>query len=175
LSWQPQDLRNVALVGHRGVGKTSLNEALLHTAGAIKALGSVDAGTAVADYEEQERERKISISPVLCHLEHRDTKVNLVDCPGYSEFYVDALYGLWATENALLVLDAAAGVEVHTIKMYDAARQMNVRAIGVVNKLDNALRQGVDGRGPGGAGARRHGRPGGRGARAAHRRGRRHR
>ena len=137
MSWQPQDLRNVALVGHRGVGKTSLNEALLHAAGAIKALGSVDAGTAVADYEEQERERKISISPVLCHLEHRNAKVNLVDCPGYSEFYVDALYGLWATENALLVMDAAAGVEVHTIKMYDAARQMNVRAIGVVNKLDN--------------------------------------
>jgi len=137
LSWQPQDLRNVALVGHRGVGKTSLTEAMLHVGGALNQLGSVDSGTAVADFEEQERERKISISPALCHVEHRQSKINLVDCPGYSEFYVDALYGLWATDNTLLVLDAAAGVEVHTIKMYDAARELGVRVIGVVNKLDN--------------------------------------
>ncbi|MGD9495934.1 MAG: elongation factor G [Armatimonadota bacterium] len=137
MSWQPHELRNVALIGHRGVGKTSLNEALLHVAGAINQLGSVDSGTAVADFEEQERERKISISPALCHLQYRHTKVNLVDCPGYSEFYADALYGLWAADNALLVLDAAAGVEVHTIKMYDAAREAGVGIIGVVNKLDN--------------------------------------
>ena len=136
MSWQPKDLRNVAIVGHRGVGKTSLNEALLHAAGVIAQLGSVDAGTAVADYEDQERERKISISPALCHVEHRNAKINLIDCPGYSEFYVDALYGLWAVENALLTVGAVAGVEVHTIKMYDAARQMGVRLIGVVNKLD---------------------------------------
>ncbi len=136
MSWQPQRLRNIALVGHRGVGKTSLTEAMLHTAGAIPQLGSVDDGTAVADYDEQERARKMSISPTLCHLEHGGTKLNLVDTPGYSEFYVDALYGLWAVENALLVLDAAAGVEVHTIKMYDAAREMGARVIGVVNKLD---------------------------------------
>ncbi|MGI5817417.1 MAG: elongation factor G [Armatimonadota bacterium] len=136
MSWQPKDLRNVALVGHRGVGKTSLNEAMLFAAGAIKQFGSVDAGTATADYEEQERERKISISPALCHVEHRGGKINLVDCPGYSEFYVDALYGLWAVENALLTVNAVAGVEVHTIKMYDAAREKGVRVIGVVNKLD---------------------------------------
>jgi len=136
VSWQPENLRNVAIIGHRGVGKTSLNEALLHTAGAINQLGSVDTGTATADFEEQERERKISISPALCHFEHRNSKVNLIDCPGYSEFYVDALYGLWAVDNALLTISAVAGVEVHTIKMYDAARQMGVRLIGVVNKLD---------------------------------------
>lgn len=136
MSWQPEDLRNFALVGHRGVGKTSLNEALLFEAGAVKQFGSVDDGTATADYEEQERERKISISPTLCHFEHRGSKVNLVDCPGYSEFYVDALYGLWAVDNALLTLNAVAGVEVHTIKMYDVAREMGVRLIGVVNKLD---------------------------------------
>jgi len=137
VSWQPKDLRNVALVGHRGVGKTSLNEAMLHTAGAINQLGSVDAGTAVTDFEEQERERHISISPALCHLEHGGAKINLIDCPGYSEFYVDALYGLWAVENALLTVDAVAGVEVQTIKMYEAAREMGVRVIAVVNKLDS--------------------------------------
>lgn len=136
MSWQPKDLRNVALVGHRGVGKTSLNEAMLHQAGAVKQFGSVDDGTATADYEEQERERKISISPALCHFEHKGGKVNLIDCPGYSEFSVDALYGLWAVDNALLTLGGVAGVEVHTIKMYEAAREMGVRLIGVVNKLD---------------------------------------
>ena len=136
MSWQPEDLRNVALVGHRGVGKTSLNEAMLFAAGEVNQFGSVDNGTAVADYEDQERERKISISPALCHFEHAKGKINLIDCPGYSEFYVDALYGLWAVDNALLTLSAVAGVEVHTIKMYEVARQMGVRLIGVVNKLD---------------------------------------
>jgi len=136
VSWQPEDLRNVALVGHRGVGKTSLNEAMLFAAGEVNQFGSVDNGTAVADYEDQERERKISISPALCHFEHAKGKINLIDCPGYSEFYVDALYGLWAVDNALLTLSAVAGVEVHTIKMYEVARQMGVRLIGVVNKLD---------------------------------------
>ncbi len=136
MSWEPQNLRNLALVGHRGVGKTSLNEALLFQAGAIEQFGSVDDGTATADYEEQERERQISISPALCHFEHDSAKVNIVDCPGYAEFYVDALYGLWAVENALLTVGAVAGVEVHTIKMYEAARDMGVRLIGVVNKMD---------------------------------------
>ncbi len=143
MSWQPEDLRNIALVGHRGVGKTSLNEAMLHVSGAVQQLGSVDDGTAVADFEEQERERNISISPALCHVEHGGSKINIIDCPGYSEFYVDALYGLWAVENALLVMDAAAGVEVHTIKMYEAARDTGVSVIGVVNKL-NAERADFD-------------------------------
>jgi elongation factor G len=133
---QPQDLRNLGLVGHRGVGKTSLNEALLHTAGAIDQLGSVDNGTAVADFEPEEQERNISITAALCHCEHNGVKLNLLDTPGYSEFFVDALYCLWVVENALLVLDAASGVEVHTIKMYDAARSMGVPVIGVVNKMD---------------------------------------
>ena len=136
MSWQPKDLRNIALVGHRGVGKTSLNEAMLHTAGVTSQLGSVDNGTAVSDFEEQERERHMSISPALCHVEHRGAKINIIDCPGYSEFYVDALYGLWAAENAILTIAAVAGVEVHTIKMYEAAREAGASVIGVVNKLD---------------------------------------
>jgi len=135
-NWQPQNLRNLALIGHRGVGKTSLNEALLHTAGAVKQLGSVDEGTSVADREPEELERNISITPALCHCEHKGVKLNLLDTPGYSEFYGEAVYALWVVENALLVLDAASGVEVHTIKMYETARNMGVPAIGVVNKID---------------------------------------
>lgn len=131
-----QDLRNVALIGHRGVGKTSLTESLLHTAGAVSHLGSVDRGTTVSDHGAEEKERHISISTSLCHCEHGGCKLNLLDTPGYSEFYVDALYGLWVADSALLVLDAASGVEVHTIKMYEAARAAGVGIIGVINKLD---------------------------------------
>ena len=78
---------------------------MLHVGGAINQLGSVDHGTAVTDFEEQERERRSrSRGTVPCRAPRQ---INTVDCPGYSEFYVDALYGLWATDNALLVLDAA--------------------------------------------------------------------
>ncbi len=135
-NWQPQNLRNLALVGHRGVGKTSLNEALLHVSGATDQLGSVDEGTSVADYEPEERERHISITPALCQCEHDGVKLNLLDTPGYSEFYGEAVYALWVVENALLVLDAASGVEVHTIKMYETARSMGIPTIAVVNKMD---------------------------------------
>ncbi len=134
--WQPQELRSIALVGHRGVGKTSLNEALLHAAGATDELGSVDKGTSIADCEPEEQERNISVTAALSHCEHDGVKVNLLDTPGYAEFFVEGLYCLWVVENALLVLDAASGVEVHTIKMCDAARAAGVPVIGVVNKMD---------------------------------------
>ena len=134
--WQTENLRNVAVVGHRGVGKTSLTEAMLHSAGAIAHLGSVDKGNTVTDHGAEEKERHISISSALCHCEHRGCKLNLLDAPGYSEFYVEALYCLWVADVALLVLDAASGVEVHTIKMYEAAREAGVGVIGVINKLD---------------------------------------
>ncbi len=134
--WQTENLRNIALVGHRGPGKTSLTEALLHCAGAIGQLGSVDAGSTVSDVDEEEKERGLSITSALCHCEHQGKKLNILDTPGYSEFYVDALYCLWVADTALLVMDAAAGVEVHTIKMYEAARDAGVGIIGVINKLD---------------------------------------
>jgi len=135
-NWQTENLRNIALVGHRGAGKTSLTEALLHCAGAISQLGSVDAGGTVSDTDEEEKERGLSITSALCHCEHDGKKINVLDTPGYSEFYVDALYCLWVADTALLVMDAAAGVEVHTIKMYEVARDAGVGIIGVINKLD---------------------------------------
>jgi elongation factor G len=135
-NWQTENLRNIALVGHRGTGKTSLTESLLHCAGAIGQLGSVDAGGTVSDVDEEEKERGLSITSALCHCEHDGKKINILDTPGYSEFYVDALYCLWVADTALLVMDAAAGVEVHTIKMYEAARDAGVGIVGVINKLD---------------------------------------
>ncbi len=134
--WPTHNLRNLALVGHRGVGKTSLTEAMLNAGGAITQLGSVDDGTTVTDNTPEEQERNISVSSSLAYCERGACKLNLVDTPGYSEFYVEALYGLWVTDTALLVMDAASGVEVHTIKMYEAAREAGKGLIGIVNKLD---------------------------------------
>lgn len=135
-NWQTENLRNIALIGHRGAGKTSLTEGLLHCGGAISQLGVVDAGSTVSDIDEEEKERGLSITSALCHCERQGKKINILDTPGYSEFYVDALYCLWVADTALLVMDAAAGVEVHTIKMYEAARDAGVGVIGVINKLD---------------------------------------
>ncbi|MGQ9732792.1 MAG: elongation factor G [Candidatus Zipacnadales bacterium] len=131
-------IRNVTIISHSGAGKTTLNEALLFTAGAVKRLGRVDEGNAVADYEPEEIERKISIVPALCHCVWENTRINLVDTPGYADFIADAIYSLWVTEAALLVVDAVAGVEVHTEKMYATARTLGKPVVAVVNKMDKA-------------------------------------
>jgi elongation factor G len=129
-------IRNVAIISHSGAGKTTLNEALLYSAGAVSRLGRVDDGHAVGDYEPEEVARKISIVPALCHCEWRGVKVNLIDTPGYADFIADVIYSLWVTESALLVVDGVAGVEVHTEKVYSTARQMGRPMIAVVNKMD---------------------------------------
>jgi len=137
-NYSTDQIRNVAIISHSGAGKTTLNEALLFTAGAVTRLGRVDEGNAVGDYEPEEVERKISIVPALCHCEWENAKVNLVDTPGYSDFIADAIHCLWVTESALLVVDAVAGVEVHTEKMFATARAMGKPMIAVVNKMGKA-------------------------------------
>ncbi len=135
-SLSPEQIRNVAIISHSGAGKTTLNEALLYSAGAVTRLGRVDEGHAVADYEPEEVARKISIVPALCHCKWQGVKINLIDTPGYADFIADVIYSLWVTESALLVVDAVAGVEVHTEKVYTTARQMDRPMIAVVNKMD---------------------------------------
>lgn len=129
-------IRNLAIISHSGAGKTTLNEALLFTAGAVNRLGRVDDGNAVGDYEPEEIERKISIVPALCHCDWKNTRVNLIDTPGYADFIADVIHSLWVVEGALLVVDAVAGVEVHTEKVFSIARSMERPMIAVVNKMD---------------------------------------
>ena len=112
-----EQIRNIAIISHSGAGKTTLNEALLYSAGAVSRMGRVDEGHAVGDSEPEEVTRKISIVPALCHCEWQGVKVNLIDTPGYADFIADVIYSLWVTESALLVVDAVAGVEVHTEKV----------------------------------------------------------
>ncbi|MBU0611061.1 MAG: elongation factor G [Armatimonadetes bacterium] len=136
MPFSTEQIRNLVLIGHRGSGKTSLVEGLLFATGAIDRLGKVDNGTATADFEAEEVARQITITPALCHCEHGGVKINLVDTPGYSEFFADVPPAMKVADTALLVLDAQAGVEIHSIKVFNTARDMSVPVVGVISKMD---------------------------------------
>src|SRR4051812_2704449 len=129
-------IRNVALVGHRGSGKTSLHEALLHEAGATTRLGSVADGTTVSDADEDEKARGMSISASLASFEWRDVKVNLIDTPGDPSFLADALGALRVCESAIFVVNGVMGVEVSTRRLWERAQELGVARLFFVNMLD---------------------------------------
>jgi elongation factor G len=129
-------IRNVALVGHRGSGKTSLHEALLHEAGATTRLGSVADGTTVSDADEDEKARGMSISASLASFEWRDVKVNLIDTPGEPSFIADALGALRVCESAVFVVNGVLGVEVGTQRLWERAKELGVARLVYVNMLD---------------------------------------
>jgi elongation factor G len=134
---KPADrVRNVALVGHRGSGKTSLHEALLFEAGAINRLGSVLEGTTVSDADPDEKTRQMSISAALSSFEWQGRKVNLIDTPGDSSFVADALGALRVCEAAVFVVNAVMGVEVHTTRLWQRAAELDLARLVFVNMLD---------------------------------------
>ena len=118
---EPGKIRNVAVVGHRGTGKTSLVEAMLFQAGATNRLGVIEQGTTVSDWDEDEQAREMSISDTLCHLEWHDRKINLIDTPGEPSFLADALAALRVSEGAVFVVNAVMGVEVNTDRLWERA------------------------------------------------------
>jgi elongation factor G len=126
----------VALVGHRGSGKTSLHEALLFQAGAINRLGSVVDGTTVSDSDPDEKARQMSISAALSSFEWQERKVNLLDTPGDSSFIADALGALRVCESAVFVVNAVMGVEVHTTRLWQRAAELDLARLVFVNMLD---------------------------------------
>ena len=129
-------IRNVALVGHRGSGKTSLHEALLFEAGAVNRLGSVVDGTTVSDADPDEKARQMSISAALSSFEWQERKVNLIDTPGDSSFIADALGALRVCESAVFVVNAVMGVEVHTNRLWQRAAELDLARLVFVNMLD---------------------------------------
>src|SRR6059036_3757151 len=129
-------IRNVALVGHRGSGKTSLHEALLFQAGAINRLGTVVDGTTTSDADEDEKARQMSISAALSSFEWQERKVNLIDTPGDSSFVADALGALRVCESAVFVVNAVMGVEVHTTRLWQRAAELDLARLVFVNMLD---------------------------------------
>ena len=129
-------IRNVALVGHRGSGKTSLHEALLFEGGAVNRLGTVTDGTTLSDSDPDEKSRQMSISAALSSFEWQDRKVNLLDTPGDSSFIADALGALRVSESAVFVINAVMGVEVHTIRLWQRAAELDLARLIFVNMLD---------------------------------------
>jgi len=130
------NIRNVALVGHGGAGKTSLAEALLLCAGAIPRLGKVEDGTTVCDFDPEEQRRRISVSLALAPFELEGTKVNVLDTPGYADFVGDVGAALQAADLALFVVSAVEGVEVQTEIAWKLAEARGIPRAIFVNKLD---------------------------------------
>jgi elongation factor G len=129
-------IRNVALVGHRGSGKTSLHEALLFEAGVTGRLGSVPEGSTVSDSDPDEQARQMSISTTLSSLRWRERKVNLLDTPGEPSFVADALAALRVCESAVFVVNAVDGVEVTTVRLWERAAELDIARLVFVNMLD---------------------------------------
>jgi elongation factor G len=132
----PKRIRNVALVGHRGSGKTSVNEALLFTAGAVNRLGSVAEGTTVSDSASDEKAREMSISGSFSSFRWEDRKINLVDTPGDPSFVADALAALRVCESAVFVVNGVMGVEVTTSRLWERAEELGLSRTVFVNMLD---------------------------------------
>src|SRR5690554_4158288 len=141
MSHATSDIRNVALAGHPGAGKTMLFEALLHSGGAIQAAGSIERGSTVSDFDPLERARGHSIDAAIASVDHRGgdavrTHINLFDTPGYPDFRGAALSAISAVETVAVVVDAVAGVGHGTRRIMDhAARRGLCRAI-IVNRID---------------------------------------
>jgi elongation factor G len=129
-------IRNVALVGHRGSGKTSLHEALLFEAGALGRLGSVPDHSTVSDSDRDEQARQMSISATLSTLEWQERKINLLDTPGEPSFVADALGTLRVCESAVFVVNAVMGVEVTTTRLWARAAELDIARMLFVNMLD---------------------------------------
>jgi elongation factor G len=129
-------IRNVALVGHRGAGKTSLHEALLYEARVTTRLGSVPDGSTVSDSDSDEQSRQMSISAALSSFEWHERKINLIDTPGEPSFVADALAALRVCESAIFVVNAVMGVEVSTSRLWARAAELDIARMLFVNMLD---------------------------------------
>jgi elongation factor G len=131
-----ENVRDIALVGHRAAGKTSLADALLYEAHAVDRLGSVDDGTSVADTDEEEHKHHFSIDTHVLHADHDGKHLNILDAPGYPDFIGAALEALSAVETAVVVVSAVNGIEVNTRRMFAEATKKGLSRAVVVNKLD---------------------------------------
>jgi elongation factor G len=134
--FESDSIRNICIVGHGAAGKTSLTSAMLFDSGAVNRLARVEDGNTVTDWEDEEIERKISISCALAHCEWNKKKINILDTPGYRPFLAETQLSIRAADAAVVVVDAVAGVEVQTEKVWEFCNDYSLPRIIVVNKLD---------------------------------------
>ncbi|MBX3701215.1 MAG: elongation factor G [Dokdonella sp.] len=141
MSYSTPDIRNIALAGQAGAGKTTLFEALLHAGGAIQTAGSVDKGTTVSDHDPMEKERKHSIGAALASIDAGGVHINLIDTPGFHEFRGATLSALTAVETCAIVVDAGTGIVHNTRRLMERAKRRGLCRLLIVNKIDH---EGVD-------------------------------
>jgi len=132
-SYATDAIRNLAVIGHGDAGKTQLISSLLYVAGATPRWGKVDEGTTVTDHDEDSIARKITLNTALAHLEHRDTKINFIDTPGYAAFVAHARPAVRVADCAIAVVDGAKGVEVQTEKTWAYANEFILPRMMVIN------------------------------------------
>lgn len=132
-----ESLRNIAFIGHGGSGKTSLSEAILYTAGETNRIGRIEEGNTVSDYNSYEIERQISIYATPLHFVWNNTKINLIDTPGYTDFIGQVKSALRVVDVAVPVLKSAEGIEVNTETTWEFAKEENLPSAFIINKVDN--------------------------------------
>ena len=134
--FESDSIRNICIVGHGAAGKTSLTSAILFDSGAVNRLSRVEDGNTATDWEDEEIERKVSISCALAHCEWNKRKINILDTPGYRPFLAETQLAVRAADAAVVVIDAVAGVEVQTEKVWEFCDEYSLPRIIVINKLD---------------------------------------
>ncbi len=136
LKFHSEEIRPIAVVGHRASGKTSLVDALLHSSHAVDRLGSVDDGSSVSDYDEEEHKHHFSIDTSVLHVEHGGKFIHLLDAPGYPDFIGASLEALNAVETAIVVISAVNGIEINTRRMFNEAGKHGLARMIDINKVD---------------------------------------
>ncbi len=136
MPYRTETLRTIALLGHTACGKTSLAEALLQGASMIDSPGSLERGSTVCDYDPLERKYQHSLYSAIIHLDHHDTRIHLIDTPGYPDFLGQTISALPAVETAAVVINAQTGIEMITTRMMELAKQRNMCRMIIVNKID---------------------------------------
>jgi len=131
------DIRNIVLLGHAGSGKTSLVESMLHKTGATNRLGSVDEKTSICDYYDEEKEHQHSIQSAVVHTNHGGKLINIIDTPGSPDFVGPAIMAIPAAETAIVVINAAAGIEINTRRLFELASNAHRARIIVINRIDS--------------------------------------
>ncbi|APF25514.1 translation elongation factor G [Clostridium sporogenes] len=136
MNYSTTNLRNIGIIGHSGSGKTSLAEAILYSTNMVDRLGTIEEGNTVSDYDTEEKKRKISISTTIQPCKWKDTKINLIDMPGYFDFVGEKIQGLKAADIALIVLSATGSIHVGTEKSWNYTTKEKIPKVFYINKLD---------------------------------------
>ena len=135
--YNPEAIRNIALIGHGGSGKTTISELLLYTGGEINRIGKVEEGNTTSDFNQNEIDRKISISAAPLHLEWNNTKINILDTPGFPDFIGQVISSLQVADLGISVIKSAEGIEVCTELTWEYLRKVKLPAAIIINKIDN--------------------------------------